>query len=303
MTRIELQRARLTFGLAVALAVSSIAANQVHALDEDPLVSEFVIDEEDPESSVPSAEDANRKPLQMGYYLMNLSERADAATARGDHVAAARFWRALGKAVPDRSLSFVRACKAYEAAGDLASAREQCRMALGKGGVTVDDHVRFVQLVLRKPGELTAEEIADIDSIAAHLREQLPKEQGEVAQNLLLCQLGTRVSDAARLRKCTATLQELAPEDPQTVVYQWSLAMLERDYERAHSVLEGATKVKLTSAAMAKMRESLSVAREQQRQTAQVRSSSWVYSAVPLLAVVAIALLTIYKLSYRRLQG
>lgn len=284
--------------LCLALPILA-AASPVRAQDEDPLVSDFVIDDADPESSVPMPEEAMRKPLHMGYHLMLLSERADAATARGDHVAAAKYWRALGKAVPDRSLPSARACKSFEAAGDYDSALQECRDALGKEGVTVEDNERFVSLLLRKTDPLSDTDIADVEAVAKHLHEQLDGEQGELQQNLLLCQLATRLSDAARLRACTSRLQALAPKAAQTFVFTWSLAMLEHDYESASSVIDDAKKASAADSIVSSMQSALRAATAQ---TAQRDESGWrprLSAVTGALALAALMLLAVYKLRQR----
>jgi hypothetical protein len=284
-------------GIMLSMISVSFSAQAFGQADPDPMeaqvASDFAINDEDPESSVPTPAEAMKKPLHMGYHIMLLSERADAATKRGDHAAAAKFWRALGKASPERALPFVRACKSSEAAGDLDKARESCRAALGKQGVTTEDYAHFVQLVLSKPSKLTESDIADVDAIAGHFKEQITGDEGELQQNRTLCQLGSRLSDVARLKACTARLQVLAPKDPQTLVYSWSAAMLEHDFDRASLV--SAQKSQLAAKALATMQESLKIAREQQTGFVQRLLQSWPVRAMALVTLISMTLLVLYK--------
>jgi hypothetical protein len=88
--------------------------------------SPWEIDDHDPVESIPPPEKLHKDPLQFGYFVMDLSERADKATQRGDHAAAVKFWQALAKVTPDRSHAFARMCASYEAQGMLEKAAYSC---------------------------------------------------------------------------------------------------------------------------------------------------------------------------------
>lgn len=231
------------------------------AAAEGKLTSKFAINDADPVSSVPTPDEALQQPIEMGYHIMLLSEKADEATKRGDHLAAAKFWRALAKAAPDRSLSYAKICQSYSAAGDYQNALEACRTALGKQGVTVQDNLQYVQLLLEhKPGALSAEDIADVDAISAHVKQQIPKIEGAVMAARIDCELATKLTDAPRLQACTNELTKLAPNDPQTFIYVWSLAMQQGKLDRAEQML---TESKLPASTLAPLNEYLK--REQER--------------------------------------
>lgn len=245
-------------------ATSSVGAAFAQST-EDTLTSKFAIDDRDPASSIPSAQQAMKRPLDMGYHLMLLTEKAEAATKRGDHIAAAKYWLAIGKAVPDRAVSFSNACQAYEAAGDYKAALENCWAALGKGGVTVEDNLRFVRLVLEtKPGALDASSIADVEAVGRHLEHELDKKEGPLMAELVRCQLGARLEDVPRLQACTKKLDALAPDDPRTLVFSWSLALRQRNLTQAERILERAKQAKLPAAATQKMSDALQLVRERQ---------------------------------------
>jgi tetratricopeptide (TPR) repeat protein len=274
---------------AVSFLVYLAGAPAASVAQEDALKSVFAIDDTNPQASVPTPEQAMKKPLEMGYHIMLLSEKAEAATKAGDHVAAAQFWLAIGKAVPDRSLAFSKACREYEAIGDYKNAIQNCRAALGKGGVTVDDNLDFVSLLLeKKTGPLDATEIADIDAVSANLEQQLldPK-QGPVLAERIRCELGARLDDVRRLQSCTQKLAKLAPKDPQTLVFSWSLALRQGNLPQAENLLKRAKQNGLPQPALAKMETTLKAEYD--------RRSPWWQRAlrdprVTLLAAALIAL-------------
>lgn len=295
---------RSWFGYALAVCVQlvslcivcagGVATVRAQIVEEDRLTTKFPINDGDPESSVPTPAEAMRMPLQMGYHIMLLSERAEAATQRGDHAAAARFWRALAKAAPDRSKAYAQLCKSYQAAGDFDKAIESCRTALGKAGTTVEDSLGFVSLMLSKQAELTASEVADVEAVAQHLEEQLKGEKGGVIASRLRCQLGARLSDVKRLQACTTRLQQLAPSDSQTLVFTWTLSMLEKNYSAAGATLQKAEKLKLAPAALDKMRASLLQQRERD-------SHSWQRVLMqPLVLIVVASILAFVALTALR---
>lgn len=247
----------------------------------------FPIDEKDPEGSVPSPEMAMRRPLQMGYFVMLLIERGQAAMDRGDFKAAIKFYRAMVKSIPERATPHGLLCKAYEAAGEHDSALDACRQALARASVTVDDNVRYVQLVLKKPGKLEKLDIEDVEAVIAHLEKELsapPAEQGEAAQSpvelppgatpppspaqtlltpaLLRCDLATRLEDSDRLESCSKKLEALAPRDPRTIGYAWALQLNKGDYEAAEGVIYRAERLGLPAAAVERMQTALRARRD-----------------------------------------
>jgi hypothetical protein len=228
----------------------------------DGLSTSFDIDDSDPESSVPTAEQAMKRPLDMGYHIMMLSERAQKASETGDYEAAARYWRAMTKAVPDMSLPRRRLCAAYEATGDLPKAIESCRSALALRGVTVQDSEHYVKLLLAKPVELDARDIADVEAIAAHLEKELGPENGPPLAKTLQCQLAVRIHDPARLETCSNALWQLRPKDPETLVYAWTLAVMRGDLAKAEKLIAEARAAQMPRQAVSKLEQQLRVERE-----------------------------------------
>jgi len=261
----------VAFGVVLATAAAGLA-------DGPGVATSFPIDDADPESSVPSAQEAISRPLHMGYWVMLVSDRAEAAMARGDHAAAVKYFRALAKAVPERSVSFAKICAAYDAMGDWDNAVTNCKTALGKAGVKLDDYVHFVRLVLAKPKALGSAEIADLDASIAHLEVELGKTRPAAAATetgqprdaagsqllvqQLRCELGARLEDARRLEACTRALSTLAPDDPRTIAFGWALALAKQDWDEAEQVVGRARRVGLARDAVERMESKLRSARD-----------------------------------------
>jgi len=64
----------------------------------DHLSSKFSVNDRDPESSVPGARARDASPLEFGYFLQDLLEKAERARKDNDMPAVIRFYRAV--AVP-----------------------------------------------------------------------------------------------------------------------------------------------------------------------------------------------------------
>jgi tetratricopeptide (TPR) repeat protein len=194
-----------------------------------------IIDENDPEGSVPDP--TNMNPLEAGYVLQDLLARAEDATKRNDWPAVVKWYRAIVKMVPDRSAGFVKLCEGYEKIGDAERARKACALALSADGVTVDDYAKFVRLVLAKTGPLDQADRAQIDEVVKHLLQD-PKTL--LPAYHLQCELAVRVSDQALLETCSRELYTRAPNDAKSVGFRWALAMQKQQYDEARSLIEKA---------------------------------------------------------------
>jgi tetratricopeptide (TPR) repeat protein len=186
------------------------------------LLTTLPIDDADPESHIPSEADRNRDPLNFGYWLQDTLQKGAIASKRGDHEVAVKYFRAVAKAVPDRSTGYSRVCEEYEALGNREDALASCGAALLHEGVTVGDYARYVHLMLEKPGKLTKAEVDKVDGVIETVSLD-PAAHPLVDQ--LRCELGTRISDEGRLDKCVAALAAVAPDDVRTIEYQWALAL------------------------------------------------------------------------------
>jgi tetratricopeptide (TPR) repeat protein len=221
------------------LVASVLTAGQASAAPAAGHLSEFQVNDDDPESSIPDDRAAFRRdPLQFGYLIMDLADRADFAIKRKkDYPAAVRYYKALIKTVPDRAIGYAKVCETYEAAGDRASALAYCRLALVHDGVRTDDYDRFVRLALAGEGPLPAADQASVMTVIEYLRKA---KDGAPAAADIECQLSVRLGDVARLERCTKELVTLAPESTNNIGYRWSLAILKRDTAGARLIVDQA---------------------------------------------------------------
>jgi hypothetical protein len=220
---------------AAIVALSLVGAGAARA--EAPAagqLSGFEIDENDPEGSLPPTSEFKKDPLQFGYLVMDLADRADEAVRGKDYQKAVRFYRALTKIAPDRAIGFGKMCEVWELAGERKKALDACRQALVTEGARIDDYERFVRLSLLGPGSPTELEKTELTNVINHLRKT---PDGAVAGAEIDCKLGVRLRDSGRLERCTAELAKLAPDNPNNLGYQWALATLKNDGAAARQVL------------------------------------------------------------------
>ncbi|MEA2696480.1 MAG: hypothetical protein QOI66_751 [Myxococcales bacterium] len=247
------------FILGAALAVSAVsasftasAASPVAPLDAPFGHARFTLNDADPESTVPPLEARNASPLEFGYYLQEILDKASAATKAGDNVKAVRYYRALAKAVPERALGFSRLCQLLEATDQREPAIAACHSALGLQGVVIDDYVRYVHLILAAPGVLAPKDLEEIKAVTTHLKSQ---PEAKIVGYHLQCELGTRVADVAALEDCTAALAAAAPRDPKTISFQWALALQKGDGAEAGNLIQRATEAGMTAEAVQLMKD------------------------------------------------
>lgn len=219
---------------------------------EPPLggLSKWPVNDADPNKSLPTAEQRDRNPLEFGYHMMDLADKADVARRKGDFAAVGRYYEAMAIAVPDRAIGYRKSCEGYEKAGDLEKALKMCRGALGAEGLTVDDYQHFAKLVLAKPDPLSAADMDDLTQIATHLK----AEQGAMAAGVnLQCELAQRLDDVKRLEECVTVATRETPNDPRLLVYQWGLAMKKEDYKQAEALIAAARQKALKPAGIEMM--------------------------------------------------
>jgi hypothetical protein len=257
---------RVRMAAAFALAASLVSVTPLHAqqfgdemsLPPDPSgrpdpradLSKLKINDADPESSIPTTEQRNKGPLQFGYFLQDLVDRAEKASKRGDHAAAARYYRALSKASPDVVVGPRLLCVELELGNDIPDAIKACRTALTLGGTRVADYTRFVQLALKKPDGLSDLEGKELYAVLDHMAQGA--DLGKVVPTLR-CEVALRVEDAATLATCTGQLEKLAPNDPKTVSFAWALALHERDRGEAERLIARAREIGMSADGVAKM--------------------------------------------------
>ena len=248
--RVSVRTVRLAT-LALALAVQALlgAAHGIAAPQEAPeepavahgppilpgqFSSKFGIDSANPEATVPTDKERMKNPLEFGYYLQDLLEQADQAQKRKDYSAVVRYYRAVAKAVPESGKSWSKLCEAYERVNDRERAIRACKYAIDRRDVELGDFVRYVHLILGQQGELGDADRTEVAAVLEHLETQ---EGTVVAANHLRCELGVRLKDIPTLEGCTKQLSKLAPDDPKTAVFQWSLAVMKGQEEQAQDLL------------------------------------------------------------------
>jgi tetratricopeptide (TPR) repeat protein len=239
---------------AATLALALAAARPAHAAEPPPdttRLSQIKIDPARPELSVPSVKQQNANPMEFGYYLQDLIALAEAAGKSGDHQLEARYYRALAIAIPDRSLAYGRLCQALLAAGtDRRGAIASCRSALSREGATVEDYQRFARAVLGQPGAIPDADKRDLDAALAHLATQ---PGAEVALEQLRCEIALRSHDLPALEACSKALAAKAPNDGQTISFQWALALERHDRDGARRLIDRARAAGMTSEGLARM--------------------------------------------------
>jgi tetratricopeptide (TPR) repeat protein len=200
-------------------------------------LSKWPIDNEHPEKSVPTDEQRNAEPLEFGYWLQDLALKGEHAVKKGDHQAAIKLFTAMAAAVPEASVSYSKLCDEYEAIGDREKAKNLCGVALSHDGVTVKDYSHFVHLVLATPGPLTVKEKAALSNVIGQMKAPGQDPDGLPAADELECEVGARTSNVAQLRECTAGLAAHAPNAPDTITYQWALAVEEGKFVEARDLI------------------------------------------------------------------
>lgn len=246
--------------VAALLAVSVVSQPSAGAATVSPVAApdepfghaRFKLNDADPESSVPPLEARDASPLEFGYYLQEILDKAAAATKAGDSVKTVRYYRALAKAVPERALGFSRLCQSLEATGEREAAIVACHSALGLPGVVIDDYVRYVHLILAAPGILAPRDLEEIKAVTTHLKSQ---PEAKIVGYHLQCELGTRVADVATLEECTAALTAAAPCDPKTISFQWALALQKGDGAEARNIIRRAAEAGMTAEAVQLMKD------------------------------------------------
>jgi len=239
------------------------------------------INDKDPEGSVPTPQQRDADPLNYAYFVMDVTARAEKAVKQEDYKTAVRYFRALVKAVPNRSIGYAKLCKAYEALGDWPNALENCRIALAHDGVTDGDYARYAHLLMEHKTRLAVTDVQDLDAIVQQLRTATPHSNtGDVVE----CEVGLKLHDKQRLQRCTANLVASAPSDPKTLSFQWAYSVERGDYAGAKALLERLKQTAISPKALQKMEEATSLARPWWKRALR---SWWALSVLVLIVLAA----------------
>jgi hypothetical protein len=279
--------------LGVAVAFVTFAAPS--ALRAAPQVgkselSDFPVDDADPEAGIPDEEARINRPLEFGYFLQDLAAKAERAEKRGDYAAEIRYDRALTKAAPTSAFGPRKLCAALAAGGDVAQAIAACRTAITRPGATADDFERFVTVVLSSKAPLPAGERKELDAVVLHLASEA---QSGARPTMLKCDVALRFRDMPALELCTAELERLAPNDPKTISFEWALALENRDGEAARRLIDRAKSTGMNSAGVSKMEAGTRV-------MARRRAERLIASALAALLIAAALWLGWRRIGTRR---
>jgi hypothetical protein len=105
---------------------------------------------------------------------------------------------------------------------------------------------------LAKPTRLEPAEVDDVDAVVDHLKKD---ESSRPAGFEVQCNLAVRLGDKQRLEECAPALAAVAPGDPKTLFFEWSLALMHRDFPAARKFLEHAKASPMKPEEVARMEE------------------------------------------------
>ncbi len=262
-------------------------------MPDDLDLGPFKIDDKNPENSVPDPKAALQNPLEMGYLVITLTERGEAAAKRGDHEKAARYYLALGKAAPDRALGFAKACEEFQAAGNLEKAVLACKDALARQGATVADQGRFVSVMLaRQKQPLAGKDLEDVDAVIAELEKVLySSDAGRVRLATLRCRVAVHQEDSVRLDRCAEEIANWPANSPEKFIFGSMVALHRHDWDGARAMAGEARKAKLPPELIAKMDESIE---ERERSVSSTKWSAFGKSWGAPLVLTAMLLLAAF---------
>jgi tetratricopeptide (TPR) repeat protein len=197
-----------------------------------------------------TAADRVGNPLEFGYYLQDLLTRAEVATKQKDQARVIKYYRAVAAAIPEEARGWGLLCEAYQTAGDRERAVRACKYAIDRQGAQLQDYRRYVELLAAKPGDLVPEERDELTAVLAHMDAQ-PDLALPTAH--MRCEAAVKMKDRVALEACTAVLAKLAPADPKTIVFQWSLAVMGGDRSLAARLIDKAQRAGVSLAGLDRM--------------------------------------------------
>jgi hypothetical protein len=222
-----------------SLLLSSRAAANTMPEMKDGQLSHYKIDDAHPELAMQKLLQTEADPLELGYLLQDLSARVAAAERKGDKAAQARYWHAMGFAA-ETAFAPRKECEIRESMGDIPGAIVPCRELLTRAGVVVDDYAHFVDLVLKNPQPLPAQEPQELENVIVHLEKEL--KPGSNLPTVLRCKAALRFEDRGALKSCRAAMSKAPFNDPTVISIKWGLAVRDHDKEGALALVEEARK-------------------------------------------------------------
>jgi tetratricopeptide (TPR) repeat protein len=263
-------RSKLSLAVCLGVSVCSLSASAQDGVHKDPMQSRFLLNLDDPESSVPQPEEADKHPLDWGYLLMEIDERAHIAAVQKDWKSAIKFHRAAAKMAPDRAISYALLCTDYENAGQRANAVDACFKSLNLDGAKLEYFAHYIRLVADRPGGTDPEEVESALQVIAHLKSD---KSGELTGYEMQCELGLRTGSENALSECSRELLKRQPHSPRAISYAWALAVQRKDFKRARKLISEAKRDGATPAAITKMEEATKAAEQAERGDAPIVSA------------------------------
>jgi hypothetical protein len=203
-------------------------------------------------TAIPTPEQMAEDPAGAGLALFDLLEGAERAEKQKDYATAVKYYQTLARVVPERATAFSKLCELYEALGQREPAIIACFRATGLEGAKVADNLRYARLLLNTPEgrPLTTGESAAVRLTLEHLA-QARVESPEF--DLLGCQFAVSIENHDAMRGCVQRLEQTQPGSPLALTYRMSLALFERDFAHARSLIEEARRMSMNPESIALM--------------------------------------------------
>lgn len=162
--------ATLVLTAAVGTAEPLAAQSDFTGVAGGDLATKWRINDADPMAFIPSNEDRDKDPLEFGYWLQDMIARAEVAYEAGLWEDTIKYYKPLAIGITGRAISHRRLCQSYRKLGQFDTAIESCFQTLMLPMAHVDDHLRYLDAILRKPS-LPEADIANVRASLDHLRE------------------------------------------------------------------------------------------------------------------------------------
>lgn len=224
------------FGVALGVLLGTGLALPAQAADDSlGKAVPWTIDVDDPVSSVPSREEANKNPMGFGYFLMSLADGAEAAEEKEDWVAARRFYQAIAKGAPTRAVGFEKVCEMDFKLGEFDKALDHCYRVLSLKGVEVRDFMIYIKAITSAPTELGDAHKDKALKAMDHFEKAHP-----VAAMRGRCVLGMHYGDQALLERCVPAVLEAEEGklSEQALSFAWRLSVMKEDWDAAQGYVD-----------------------------------------------------------------
>jgi hypothetical protein len=287
----SMQRAIVVLALC-ALGIGNGTARAA-TMNDIGLPGSSKIDDANPEANLPTPEEQVKDPVKFGMLLQDMLASARDAEKKGDNETAARYYRALTKAVAT-AYGPAHLCETLIKMNDREGALAACREAVVREGVTVADYDRLADLLMLGADPLPKEIRAEINGLVEHVKTQ--RTAAGVGAEQFLCRVGTRFHDVALLESCTEALARVGAKDPISLTFEWNLAMEKHDFRAARKIVDEARKSGMPPNAIGMMDDATSTLRRRW----YLRAGAWLVGLLTAAYLVRLGVRR-YGLPGRRL--